>query len=109
LPYARDWCHFSVPAHVPGNWFSEFSKSLGSERQWLKYSYLWFSSQIKGEKRAPVQAANLRRVVSDPLSQRENGPRTQAPDILLCEPETPGRITVPRMTELKRGDLIKLT
>jgi hypothetical protein len=109
LASGRDWCHFSVPAHVPGNWFSEFSKSLGSERQWLKYSYLWFASQIKGEKKAPVQAANLRRVVSDPLSQYEKGPRTQAPDILLCEPETPGRITVPRMTELKRGDLIKLT
>jgi hypothetical protein len=108
LATGRDWCHFSVPAHVPGNWFSEFSKALGSERQWLKYSYLWFASQIQGEKKAPVQAANLRRVVSDPLSQRENGPRTQAPDILLCEPEVPGRITVPRMTELKRGDIIKL-
>jgi hypothetical protein len=108
LATGRDWCHFSVPAHVPGNWFSEFSKSLGSERQWLKYSYLWFASQIQSEKKAPTQAANLRRVISDPLTPYEKGPRTQAPDILLCEPEVPGRITVPRMTELKRGDLIKL-
>jgi hypothetical protein len=102
----RDWCHFSVPAKVPGMWFLEFSKALGSERQWLKFSYLWIASQLKGEKRAPVQASNLRRVVSDVLSPRE-GERIPSV-ILLCEPESPGRLDVPRVNDLKRGDLVKL-
>jgi hypothetical protein len=113
LAIGRDWCHFSIPAHVPGAWFLEFSKALGSERQWLKFSYLWIASQLDGETRAPVAAANLRRVVSDPLIARETGPRssvvnTTAPSVLICEPETPGRLTVPRTSELKRGDLVRL-
>src|SRR6185312_180283 len=45
LAHGRDWCHFSVPAHVPGTWFEAMSKGLGYERQWLKFSYLWISSQ----------------------------------------------------------------
>jgi hypothetical protein len=67
---------------------------------------LWIASQLKGEKRAPVQASNLRRVVSDVLSPRE-GERIPSV-ILLCEPETPGRLDVPRVNDLKRGDLVKL-
>jgi hypothetical protein len=41
----RDWCHLSVPVQIPGRWFRGFSEALGSERQWLKYSYLWIASE----------------------------------------------------------------
>jgi hypothetical protein len=111
LAGGRDWCHFSVPAKVPGSWFLEFSKALGSERQWLKFSYLWIASQLEGQKRAPVQASDLRRVVSDVLSPRDRERESEKTPsvILLCEPEVPARLTVPRINDLKRGDLVKLT
>ncbi len=98
----RDWCHFSVPVQIPGKWFRGFSEALGSERQWLKYSYLWLASS---EFKAPVPAAHLRRVISDPLGR---GPQ---PEVLICEPEAAGRWTVPAhvpgsRTNVKRGDII---
>ncbi|MEK6579705.1 MAG: small ribosomal subunit Rsm22 family protein, partial [Bdellovibrionota bacterium] len=45
LGEGRDWCHFSVRADIPGHWFKRISKALGSERQWVKFSYLWLSSK----------------------------------------------------------------
>ena len=100
----RDWCHFSVPTQVPGRWFRGFSEGLGSERQWLKYSYLWIASS---EFPAPSPVAHLRRVISDPLGR---GPK---PEVLICEPEAAGRWTVSAYgpgdrAGVKRGDLISI-
>jgi hypothetical protein len=105
LAEGRDWCHFSVPAEVPGQWFREFSRGLGSERHWLKFSYLWLSSSTA---RAPVAAPDLRRVISDPLKEkraRDGGP----PSVLLCEPGVPGRMRVWRTQTPYRGDLVRLS
>ncbi|MCM2277819.1 MAG: small ribosomal subunit Rsm22 family protein [Oligoflexia bacterium] len=98
LAAGRDWCHFSVPVEIPGRWFTSFSKGLGSERQWVKFSYLWLSSP---EARAPVPSPRLRRVVSDPIQKDRN-----ADVVLICEPERPGRIRVPSSRHVHRGDLI---
>ena len=100
----RDWCHFSVPVQIPGKWFRGFSEGLGSERQWLKYAYLWVASS---EFPAPVSAPHLRRVISDPLGR---GPR---PEVLICEPEEAGRWTVSahgpgERAGVMRGDLISI-
>ena len=104
LTEGRDWCHFSVPASVPGQWFLEFSKALSSERQWLKFSYMWFASQHEGDERAPKIPGDQRLVVSDLLTD----PRSGDTSVLLCEPEKPGRIPIPRISKIKRGDWLKL-
>lgn len=100
-PFAegRDWCHFSVPARIPGQWFAEFSKGLGSERQWLKYSYLWIASR---DYPAPEASRDLRRVISDPLDR--GGPTATQETVLICEPETPRKIRVPAR-RVHRGDV----
>ncbi len=100
----RDWCHFSVPVQIPGKWFRGFSEGLGSERHWLKYSYLWLASEGF---QAPVVANHLRRVISDALGR---GPR---PEVLICEPEVAGRWNVPtygpaERATVKRGDVISV-
>jgi hypothetical protein len=101
LADGRDWCHFSVPTHIPGVWFKGFSKRLGSERQWVKFSYLWLASEGAW---APMPDPKLRRVVSDPLTTDRN---TQAPrTVLLCEPEVVGRMSVPSTRLVWRGDLV---
>ena len=102
LAMGRDWCHFSIPAEIPGKWFSMFSKGLGSERSWLKFSYLWLTSR---DARPKPAAEHIRRVVSDPI-QRERGPGLAS--ILICEPEVPGRLTVRMPNPIKRGDLINV-
>jgi hypothetical protein len=96
LSVGRDWCHFSVPVQVPGKWFREFSKALSSERQWLKFSYLWFASE---EYPAPLPEKGLRRVISDPL--------THAGEVLVCEPTVAARAQS-EQSELGRGDLIRV-
>ncbi|MCM2324348.1 MAG: small ribosomal subunit Rsm22 family protein [Oligoflexia bacterium] len=98
LATGRDWCHFSVPASIPGRWFASFSKGLGSERHWVKFSYLWLASK---DAPAPRPAAHLRRVVSDPIQKDRN-----ADVVLTCEPEHPGRVRVPADSHVHRGDLI---
>lgn len=103
LTEGRDWCHFSIPAHVPGNWFAEFSKALSSERQWLKFSYLWLTAQGENAARAPAPPVDQRLVVSDVLTD----PRSGDTSVLLCEPDQPGRLSVPRITKIKRGDWVK--
>jgi hypothetical protein len=103
LTEGRDWCHFSIPAVVPGIWFTEFSKALGSERQWLKFSYLWFTAQNPGSVRAPRIESDLKLVISDTLRDPRSGDMT----VLLCEPQTPGRMAVPAISPIKRGDWIR--
>jgi SAM-dependent methyltransferase len=99
LTTGRDWCHFSVPTQIPGKWFKSFSHSLGSERHWLKLSYLWMTAR---DYPSPKPHALLRRVISDPLNQ---GPR---PMFLLCEPEAPLRWTYTGKAAPGRGDLVKV-
>jgi hypothetical protein len=97
LSYGKDYCHFSVPTRVPGKWFADFSKALGSERLWLKFSYLWITSEgLKSPKRNPSH----RLVISDPLSK--------AGDVLICEPERPGRINTARLGHVWRGDVLQI-
>jgi hypothetical protein len=103
LAEGRDWCHFSVPAHIPGEWFREFSKGLGSERQWVKFSYVWLASL---DQPAPVTDPKLRRVISDRLGSDRLA--ENAGTVLLCEPETPARFPVPAGQQLWRGDLVRV-
>lgn len=103
LVSGRDWCHFSVPAQIPGKWFVKFSEGLGSERQWVKFSYLWTAHK---DAKPLAHDPNLRRVVSDPI--RKPGQRGF---VLLCEPEQVAH--APASTRLQagpwRGDLVDLT
>lgn len=101
LAEGRDWCHFSVATHIPGRWFREFSEGLGSERQWVKYSYLWIASKAAP---APKPAAGLRRVISDPLSTD----RAATTTVLICEPGQPGRHPVSPRKPLWRGDVVQV-
>jgi hypothetical protein len=99
LSEGRDWCHVSMPTQVPGQWFRNFSEGLGSERNWLKFAYLWLAS---AKHPAPEPRANARRVISDPLNRGEGrGPQ----EVLICEPERPGRARV--SGRVHRGDVIE--
>lgn len=100
LSQGRDWCHFSVPAEIPGKWFREISKGLGSERTWLKFSYVWFATP---EYRGPTPDRRDKLLISDPLRQGSDGDA----NVLICEPETPGRIRLPRNARLFRGDVFR--
>jgi hypothetical protein len=98
LRSGKDWCHFSIPAELLGEWFKEYSRNLGSERQWIKLSYLWLAS---ADFPAPRAGANARRLVSDPLPST-----TGKPMVLICEPEKVARLETQPGVKLKRGDLI---
>ena len=100
LGEGRDWCHFSVPVEIPGEYFRIFSRNLSSERQWLKFTYIWIASKAYP---APVPATQMRRVVSDPLSANKDTAST----VLLCEPEQPYRYKVAAGATIHRGDMIK--
>lgn len=100
LAEGRDWCHFSSPIFIPGKWFKEFSVGLGSERDWVKFSYLWLASPNFP---APLPYEHSRRVISDPLN-----PGQSSPQVLLCEPETPKRWNVPDRKPIHRGDMVNL-
>jgi hypothetical protein len=106
LSHGRDWCHFSVPATIPGRWFRSFSVRLGSERQWLKYSYLWLRS-ADGEalpRERPVDPRS-RLVITDSLRRKDSDLLM----VLLCEPEKPRRITRSVRDRIGRGDIIQLS
>lgn len=94
LAEGRDWCHFSVPAELPGTFFKKFSIRLGSKREWLKFSFIWVAAQNTPEKQLKIV-----RVVSDPM-RTPRGNQNQ-----LC---TPGRISWFRTPArpLYRGDVI---
>jgi hypothetical protein len=101
LASGRDWCHFSVPVRIPGHWFKEFSKALGSERQWVKFSYVWFAGKDFHSKSSK---SSDRRVISDPMKNSN----THHSTVLLCEPGQPGRFSAPGASSLHRGDIITL-
>lgn len=96
LSTGKDYCHFSVSTRIPGKWFSEFSKSLGSERLWLKFSYLWVCSR---DKHSTAKNPEKRLVISDPLTK--NG------EVLLCEPNRAGRLSTEGLGQIWRGDLLQ--
>lgn len=113
LAMGRDWCHFSVPVQIPGKWFKKISVKLASERNWVKYSYLWLSgvaranaaSTLKSEGvLSTAHASGMRRVISDPIAQAGNHLAT----LLLCEPEVPRRVPAKLPSPYHRGDLLKL-
>jgi hypothetical protein len=106
LSEGRDWCHFSSPILIPGQWFKEFSVGLGSERDWVKFSYLWLASPRFPSSKPYVHA---RRVISDPLSASPSKSAHHPSPVLLCEPETPKRWIVPGRNKVRRGDIVNLT
>ncbi len=99
LSTGRDWCHFSLPTHVPGKWFKDFSRRLSAERQWLKFSYLWLAAPGT---RAPVLQQHLRLVVSEPMRR----PGERLPFVLTCEPERPGRLWLRLPVDVHRGQVV---
>ncbi len=100
LSEGRDWCHFSTPVEIPGKWFQFFSQAMGSERQWVKFAYLWIASQAFP---APQPDPRVRLVVSDPLNRNAS-----QSTVLTCEPEKPGRVTLSSKQKVHRGDLIRV-
>jgi len=106
LAMGRDWCHFSTRADLPGKWFSFFSRGLGSERLWLKYSYLWFKgghppkSERKTQNKGPP--TTLFRVVSDPIKGQDG-----SSFVLLCTPEKPFKLKIANGRRIYRGDIFK--
>jgi hypothetical protein len=106
LAEGRDWCHFSSPILIPGQWFKEFSMGLGSERDWVKFSYLWLASPAFP---SPKPYVHARRVISDPLNSSPIKSAHIPSPILLCEPEAPKRWLVPGRKRVRRGDILNFT
>lgn len=92
LAEGRDWCHFSVPAELPGVWFRRLSIHLGSVREWIKFSYLWLSEKAETESGF--------RVVSDPLRK---GPQYSSQ---VCMPEQVGWTKSSIKPKFFRGEII---
>ncbi len=90
----RDWCHFSVPATLPGSFFKKFSIKLGSKREWLKFSFVWFAAKDK-----PSIQTKLVRVISDPM-RTPRGNQNQ-----LCTPDRISWINTPARP-YHRGDVV---
>jgi ribosomal protein RSM22 (predicted rRNA methylase) len=103
LAHGRDWCHFSSPVELNGRWFRFFSRALGSERDWIKYCYLWVKSP-EGKVHRPLPPASKRLVITDTL-RRKNSELSM---VLLCEPNRPKRVNFPSSRRVHRGDLISL-
>ena len=102
LAQGRNYCHMSIPTEIPGKWFRYFSKALGSERLWLKFSFVWFSSPTLRPQPAPAQ---VRRVISDPIPDA----RSAGLHVLLCEPALPNTLQVRATHKVFRGDLVDFT
>ncbi|MBS1958514.1 MAG: hypothetical protein JST80_03495 [Bdellovibrionales bacterium] len=66
LSDGRDWCHFSVPAELPGEFFRKFSIKLGSVREWLKFSFLWVGAEDSKSVILPRQKG-IARIVSNAM------------------------------------------
>jgi len=98
LAEGRDWCHFSVPAQLPGSFFKKFSIKLGGVRDWLKFSFVWIAAQNSEKKLMPDPAKGLARVVSDPM-RTPRGLQNQ-----VCQPNQIGWIA---KKDLQRGDVIR--
>lgn len=99
LGQGRDWCHFSVPAKIPGKWFKAFSKLLGSEREWLKFSYIWFAAVDFPSDSKPKQTEL---VISDPIPHPSGGRA-----VLICQPNQPDRLKIPERFRAHRGDHLR--
>jgi len=97
LSSGKNWCHFSVPAELPGTFFRKFSIKLGGVRDWLKFSYIWFAA--KSSEKAAQPAKGLVRVISDPI--RTSGGLKN----LVCRPERFTYETTPRKP-IYRGEVI---
>jgi len=98
----KDWCHFSMPSQIPGRWFKFFSKLLGSERSWLKFTYLWLASKDSAPK---AVGEDIRRVVSDLIPTSSDKRFFTA---LLCEPDLVLRVKLPKHLRVFRGDLVEI-
>ncbi len=101
LSEGRDWCHFSVPAELPGTFFKKFSIKLGGVRDWLKFSFVWIASK-NSEKivaSSPKSKLHLLRIVSDPM-QTPRGLQNQ-----ICLPERVGFVATPKKP-YHRGEVI---
>lgn len=96
LKIGKNWCHFSFLHPLQGHWFKQFSKSLGSERDWMKLSYLWLSRKKQLHPRA------LQLVVSDPLREKTGGQ-----SVLLCNPKRVRRYPLKPQERYYRGDLVQ--
>ncbi len=95
LATGRDWCHFSFPSHIDGKLFKKFSQKLGSERTWVKYSYLWLASPHTPALK--INNPDIRLVVSDRLTDDQS--------VLICEPKTARKII---HATARRGTVISL-
>jgi hypothetical protein len=93
LSEGPDWCHFSFPAQFPGEWFTYFSKGLGSERQWLKFSYLWMTPKQLAPSQLPL-------LISDALTKRNT-----TVEALICRPERSEKASFEVPLEKLRGPL----
>ena len=99
LAEGRDWCHFSVPAQLPGSFFKKFSIKLGGVRDWLKFSFIWVASKNSEKEAVNGDLSPLVRVLSDPITTPK-GLRNQ-----ICRPT---RIDwVPSHKNLFRGEAIR--
>jgi hypothetical protein len=105
LASGGDWCHFSFPAEIPGGWFAKFSRGLGSERQWLKLSYLWLADSgfIKKGDGLPAREAKL--LVSDALNRPSGRTARVAVEALACQPDRVEKILLKVPLEKLRGPL----
>ena len=57
LAQGRDWCHFSVPTKLPGQFFRKFSIKLGGVRDYLKFSFVWIGAKSSQKQaQAPTKA-----------------------------------------------------
>jgi hypothetical protein len=98
LSDGRDWCHFSVPAALPGNFFRKFSIKLGGIREWLKFSFVWIASKDSAKKARPPKG--LVRVISDPL-KTPSGLQNH-----ICYPERFSYVKTPKKP-YHRGEVIR--
>jgi hypothetical protein len=99
LSHGRDWCHFSIPAKMPGKWFRNFSIDLGGIREWLKFSFIWLAARQTAP--APIDPPEWFRVVSDPM-KTDRGRENQ-----ICRPDRIGFVPTPAEHPIFRGDLIQ--
>lgn len=96
MAQGRDWCHTSIRQDLTLEWFRDFSRGLGSERQWLKFSYLWLASSTHGA--IPIKGPDPVRVLSDSLGEG-------AHEVLICRPETAEKVFL-TTSQVGRGDLV---
>lgn len=99
LARGRDWCHFSTPTDLKLKWFREFSKVIGEERKFLKFSFMFFSNKNATaftKRKMPVGPAPVI-AVSDTFQDRS---------YLTCEPIRPKR-EMAGIAKFYRGDLMQ--